>query len=101
MILGRLSELTTPAGPWDRAPLRGELFGIERLEEHARSLAAAQPVTSGRSRARGLANRLAGNAEYLLRANRAMAGTAGEGHHATPAAEWLADNYHPRGHADP
>jgi cyclic beta-1,2-glucan synthetase len=29
----------------DTAPVREELFGIERLEQHAQSLAAAQPVT--------------------------------------------------------
>ena len=94
MIVGRLSDQPKPSAPWDREPLRGELFGIERLEEHARSLAAAQPVTSGRSRGRGLTDRLADNAAFLLRANRAMAGAAGDGHHATPAADWLADNYH-------
>ena len=32
--------------PWNnRDPIRAELFSAERLEEHARSLAAAQPVT--------------------------------------------------------
>ena len=41
-----------------------------------------------------MADRLADNAAFLLRANRAMARTAADGHHATPAAEWLADNYH-------
>ena len=92
MILGLLSE--RPAPPWDRAPLRGELFGVERLEEHAKSLAAAQSATESRTRGRGLADRLADNAAYLLRANRAIAKTAADGHHATPAAEWLADNYH-------
>ena len=29
----------------DSAPVRAEIFGVERLEQHARSLAAAQPVT--------------------------------------------------------
>ncbi len=89
-----MSGRKAPPLLWDRAPLRAELFGVERLEEHARSLAAAQPVTAGRTRGRGLADRLADNAAYLLRANRAIAQTAADGHHATPAAEWLADNYH-------
>jgi cyclic beta-1,2-glucan synthetase len=80
--------------PWDRTPLRAELFGVERLEQHARSLAAAQPVTEGRIRDGRLAVRLAGNAAFLLQANRALAKAAEDGHHATPAAEWLADNYH-------
>ena len=94
MIIGRLSEGTAPAIAWDCEPLRREMFGVERLEEHARSLAAAQPVAAGRIRGQQLAKRLADNAAYLLRANRAMAQTAEAGHHATPAAEWLADNYH-------
>ena len=35
------------ASPWDnREPIREELFSVERLEEHARSLAVAQPVTA-------------------------------------------------------
>ncbi len=94
MIIGRLSERTAPVIAWDCEPLRREMFGVERLEEHARSLAAAQPVAAGRIRGQQLAKRLADNAAYLLRANRAMAQTAEAGHHATPAAEWLADNYH-------
>ena len=74
--------------------MRAELFGAERLEQHARSLAAAQPVTASRARDGRLADRLADNAAFLLRANRALAKSAEDGHHATPAAEWLADNYH-------
>jgi cyclic beta-1,2-glucan synthetase len=74
--------------------VRGELFGAERLEQHARSLAAAQPVTTGRTADGQLADRLADNAAFLLQANRALAKSAEDGHHATPAAEWLADNYH-------
>ena len=92
-MIGRLSE---PAAirAWDRALLHGELFSIERLEEHARSLAAAQPVAAGRSRGHQLADRLAVNAAFLVQANRAIAETVSNGHHTTPAAEWLADNYH-------
>jgi cyclic beta-1,2-glucan synthetase len=94
MILGRIFEHSAPPLPWDLTPIVGELFGIERLEQHARSLAAAQPVNADRSRDGRLADRLADNAAFLLRANRAMAKSAEDGHHATPAAEWLADNYH-------
>ncbi len=74
--------------------MQSELFGVERLEQHARSLAAAQAVTASRTRDSRLAKRLADNAAFLLRANRALAKAADAGHHATPAAEWLADNYH-------
>ena len=74
--------------------MHSELFGVERLEEHARSLAAAQPVSKGLVRGGRLADRLAENAAFLLEATRALAASAADGHHATPAAEWLADNYH-------
>jgi cyclic beta-1,2-glucan synthetase len=83
-----------PALLWDRNPVRAEIFSAERLEQHARSLAAAQPVTTGRLRDSRLADRLAENAAFLLQANRTLAKSAEDGHHATPAAEWLADNYH-------
>jgi cyclic beta-1,2-glucan synthetase len=74
--------------------VRAELFGPERLEQHARSLAAEQPVTAETGRDSRLADRLADNAAFLLQADLALARSAGDGHHATPAAEWLADNYH-------
>ena len=83
-----------PALSWERIPVRAELFGVERLEQHARSLAAAQPVMAGRTRDSRLADRLADNAAFLLQANGALAKSAEDGYHATPAAEWLADNYH-------
>ena len=81
--------------PWqDRLPIRSELFGIERLEEHARSLAAAQPVASASVRGPGLAGRLADNAAFLLDASRAMAPGDGRREELTPAGKWLIDNYH-------
>ena len=95
MILQRVFRTAHSSSPWqDRLPIRSELFGIERLEEHARSLAAAQPVSSGIVRGPGLAARLADNAAFLLNASRAMA--PGEGGHQdlTPAGGWLIDNYH-------
>ena len=94
MIFGRIFEHPAPLPPWGGAPVRDELFGADRLDEHARSLAAAQSVTKSRVRDRRLADRLAANAAFLLEANRALAKSAEDGHHATPAAEWLADNYH-------
>ena len=94
VIVGRVAEQPSPGLVWDRTPLRGELFSIERLEEHARSLAAAQPVAAGHRPGHQLADRLAVNAAFLLKANSAIADTDASGHHATPAAEWLADNYH-------
>jgi cyclic beta-1,2-glucan synthetase len=83
------------AVPWNsEASIREELFSAERLEQHAESLAAAQPVAAGSMSGRSLAVRLKENESVLLRAYRAIAGAVGEGRAITPAAEWLLDNYH-------
>ena len=63
-------------------------------EEHARSLAAAQPVTPKPTRGHPLAGRLADNGAVLLHAYRAIAGAIDERRAITPAAEWLVDNYY-------
>ena len=84
-----------PKSPWNnREPIREELFSVERLEEHARSLAIAQPVASRASRGSPLARRLVNNAAALLAAHRKIAKAIDEGRTITPAAEWLIDNYH-------
>ncbi|PLP98020.1 GH36-type glycosyl hydrolase domain-containing protein [Cupriavidus pauculus] len=81
--------------PWDStAPIREELFGIERLELHAQSLATAQPVTVSPRRVRSLRSRLSENATALLAAYRANAAELESGAEVAPAAEWLLDNYH-------
>ena len=78
----------------DPAPIREELFGAERLEQHARSLAAAQPITSRPPSVPSLHSRLKENAGVLLAAYRATAADAEGGRTVVPAAEWLLDNYH-------
>ena len=81
--------------PWNnRDPIRAELFSVERLEEHARSLAAAQPVTPKAAKGNTLAGRLADNEAVLLHAYRTIAKAISEEQAITPAAEWLIDNYH-------
>ncbi len=80
---------------WDsRDPVREELFSVERIEQHARSLAAAQPVTPNPIRGLPLAGRLADNAAVLLASHRAIAAAADAGGAITPAAEWMLDNYY-------
>lgn len=83
------------ASPWNTDGLiREELFSIERLEEHAVSLAQAQSVTSKPLLRRSLNARLNDNDAVLLKAYRTIAATVAAGHAITPAAEWLIDNYH-------
>jgi len=82
------------ASPWaSRAPVREELFSVERLEEHARSLAVAQTVSAKPTKVYPLALRLTDNRNVLLDAYRMIARAAEEGAAITPAAEWLIDNY--------
>ena len=74
---------------------RIELLGIELLEEHARRLAVLftverRPRGSGRAHLRRLKeNRRALSSIYV-----ALAEDARRGESASPAAEWLLDNFH-------
>ncbi|WP_338043485.1 glucoamylase family protein [Novacetimonas maltaceti] len=89
--------------PWqawqaDSFPVRSEIFGAERLEEHARSLARAQAIAplSARVRRWGpqpLSHRLARNSAFLRDAERRIARAITQAQQLTPAAQWLADNY--------
>ena len=94
-LLRRAFDSARPSSLWDNPdPIREELFSVERLEEHARSLAVAQVVSSGMDKGRPLARRLAANGAVLLEAYRAIVTSINEGRPITPAAEWLVDNYH-------
>ncbi len=83
------------ASPWDEEdPIRSELFSVERLEQHAESLAVHQSVSPRQTSGKPLAGRLRDNERVLLESYRATARAADEKHAITPAAEWLLDNYH-------
>ncbi|MDN0108102.1 glucoamylase family protein [Yersinia rochesterensis] len=85
----------TKVTPWhDFAPVREELFSVERLEQHAESLAKAQSITTHPPRVSTLHARLDDNANTLLAAYRASAAELEKGRAVVPAAEWLLDNYH-------
>ena len=91
----RFPGFSRKASPWDtETPIRQELFSVERLELHARSLALAQPVASRSTRGLPLATRLADNGAVLLAAYQLIVKEINEGRSITPAAEWLIDNYH-------
>ncbi|HVZ90678.1 MAG TPA: glucoamylase family protein [Rhizomicrobium sp.] len=75
-------------------PIRAELFSIERLEQHAESLAKAQRVDPRRRAGRPIAPRLHRNTLVLTQAYRAIVRSAREGQAISPAAEWLLDNFH-------
>ncbi|MDQ6912077.1 MAG: hypothetical protein M3128_04300, partial [Verrucomicrobiota bacterium] len=73
--------------------IRSELFGIERLERHAESLAAAQQVTANPRAGRRLDKRLEDNRRALFDAYRGVEKAVREERHITPADEWLLDNF--------
>ncbi|SFH82008.1 GH36-type glycosyl hydrolase domain-containing protein [Modicisalibacter xianhensis] len=90
-----LRRASSSPSPWhDTPPVREELFSVERLEQHAGSLALAQRVTFKPPRVLPLARRLEDNAKLLLEAYRASALEVAEGRDIVPAAAWLLDNYH-------
>jgi cyclic beta-1,2-glucan synthetase len=89
------SLLSAEDGAWDdTTPIRAEFFSAERLEEHARSLAAAQSIMEGERRGASLERRLRQNESVLIEAYRDIAKTVESGSAITPAAEWLLDNFH-------
>ena len=75
-------------------PIRAELFGIERLEQHAESLASAHGTTGKPPKARNILPRVRENARVLLAGYRNIAETVLAKHEITPAAEWILDNFH-------
>src|SRR5437867_1529870 len=75
-------------------PIRADLFGIERLEQHAESLAAAQVVMRQSRRGRRLLQRVEHNGRVLRESYRVIANAIREERAITPAAEWLVDNFH-------
>jgi cyclic beta-1,2-glucan synthetase len=78
----------------EEEPIRSELFSVERLEQHAESLASSQPVHAKPTSGRSLVDRLRDNERVLLEAYGSTAKAADEGRPISPAAEWLLDNYH-------
>ena len=93
-ILSALGRIPSSALWETTAPVREDLFGAERLEEHAASLALAQRVSDSAPRVLPLHKRLNENSSALLHAYRASAEELEQGRSVVPAAEWLLDNYH-------
>ncbi|ABM38392.1 GH36-type glycosyl hydrolase domain-containing protein [Polaromonas naphthalenivorans] len=80
-----------PAEP----PIRAELFGIQRFEEHGCSLAQAQVIETDAQSLRHAPffPRVEENLAALRASYDYVALTSLSGHYATPAAEWLLDNF--------
>jgi cyclic beta-1,2-glucan synthetase len=82
--------------PTDEQPLRDELFSVDQLDRHAKTLAASHEVVDG-GRGRGsdrLLPRLSANELLLREAYGLVTDAVKRGRRVTPAAEWFLDNYH-------
>jgi cyclic beta-1,2-glucan synthetase len=79
-----------------QAPIRAELFGAKRFEQHGRSLAKVQAIRPDDSTDPGqlFFPRVQENIHALRQAYDYIAFTSRSGHYVTPAAEWLLDNFH-------
>jgi cyclic beta-1,2-glucan synthetase len=74
-------------------PLRAEVLDLERLQDHARALAARFTIDPRRRRRRLLA-RLEDNARVLGQTYRLLADDVRGRLYVSPAGEWMLDNYH-------
>ncbi len=80
----------------DERPLRAELFSVNQLEQHAKSMAGWHEVGSVKA-GRGadkLLPRLRANERVLRDAYEVVTDAVKKGRRITPAAEWFLDNYH-------
>src|SRR5256886_4904076 len=89
-LFGKVRKASSDA---DEQPLRGEIFGVERLEQYAKSLAAEHLTVTKKGRAQ-LFPRLEDNGRKLVAAYRTLVEAIRNGRAISPAAEWLVDNFH-------
>ena len=80
--------------PHSPGPIRAELFGLERLEEHARRLAAVCTLAPARRANSPLLRRFAENGRFLVRAHERIVEGGQRDEDRGLAAEWLLDNFH-------
>lgn len=88
---GQRKRVPTPAEFAE--PILSDVFSVERLEQHARSLAEAQTVTDSPRRGHSIQRRVADNGRVLVESYRALAQAIKDERAITPAAEWLVDNF--------
>ena len=96
--LGRLiswhqSENTNGTPAKEEQPLRSELFNVEQLERHAKTLAASHPLTTERT-ADILLLRLNENEDVLVQTYELVTKAAERKRRISPASEWLVDNFY-------
>lgn len=76
------------------APVRAEIFSVERLEQYAAALAEEHKTTSLPRRSLQLLPRLEENSRRLIQLYKSLAEAIRSGRAISPASEWLVDNFH-------
>ena len=92
--MAKAAQPTPPIFSEPEETIRAELFSVERLEQHAESLAAAQLVVTDPEEGRPLIPRVLENGRVLLEYYRATARAIQHEQAITPAAEWFVDNFY-------
>ncbi|MES2091977.1 MAG: hypothetical protein V4532_18645 [Pseudomonadota bacterium] len=77
-----------------QAPIRSEIFGLQRFAQHGRSLGEAHRAARASPQAATFFPRLKSNILTLREAHRYIGVQARTGYDISPAAEWLLDNFH-------
>jgi cyclic beta-1,2-glucan synthetase len=75
-------------------PIRSEIFGVARFEQHGRSLGESHRAGAARWGQATFYPRLQSNVRSLRAAYQYIAVDVHEGHDISPSAEWLLDNFH-------
>ena len=86
--------LLDPARGLLEAPIRSEIFGLQRFRQHAAGLAQAHHTRIVARAGPAFVPRLYQNVKVLREVDRYLASSARTGYHVTPAGEWLLDNFH-------
>src|SRR5882757_9515866 len=94
LFSGLIRRLKGVADSGEEAPIREELYSIERLEQYAAALAAEHQIAEKPQRVNLLLPRLEENGRKLIAAYQTLADSIREAHVISPAAEWLVDNFH-------
>jgi len=90
----RLAPVLDPRNGVASAPIRAEIFGLERFAQHGVSLGVAHRAAKAGFGQATFYPRLRHNIRTLRSAHRYIAEQAHSGHGFSPAADWLVDNFH-------
>ena len=77
-----------------QAPIRSEIFGLQRFAQHGRSLGETHRASKASLKTANFFPRLRSNIKVLREAHRYIGYQASTGYDISPAAEWLLDNFH-------